>query len=33
MPKDDLVYVGHILDTARKVHDRVRGKQVTYPGG
>ena len=27
MPKDDLVYVGHILDTARKVLENVRGKR------
>ena len=25
MPKDDLVYVGHMLDTARKVADKVQG--------
>ncbi len=26
MAKDDLVYVGHMLDTARKVLSRVKGK-------
>ena len=26
MPKDDLVYVGHMLDTARKAVRRVQGK-------
>jgi uncharacterized protein with HEPN domain len=26
MPKDDRVYMGHILDTARKAHEKVRGK-------
>ncbi len=26
MPKDDLVYVGHMLDTARSVVDKVTGK-------
>jgi uncharacterized protein with HEPN domain len=25
MPKDDLIYVGHMLDTARKVADKVKG--------
>lgn len=25
MPKDDLVYVGHMLDVARKVTEKVRG--------
>jgi uncharacterized protein with HEPN domain len=26
MPKDDLVYVGHMLDTARKALGKIRGK-------
>jgi uncharacterized protein with HEPN domain len=26
MPKDDLVYLGHMLDTARKVLEKVEGK-------
>ena len=26
MPKDDLVYVGHMLDTARKAVRRVQGR-------
>jgi uncharacterized protein with HEPN domain len=26
MPKDDMVYVGHMLDTARKALEKVRGK-------
>jgi uncharacterized protein with HEPN domain len=26
MPKDDTVYVGHMLDTARKAMEKVRGK-------
>jgi len=25
MPKDDFVYIGHMLDTARKVAEKVRG--------
>ena len=25
MPKDDLVYIGHMLDTARKVAEKVQG--------
>lgn len=29
MSKDDLVYVGHMLDTARRVADKVR--QITRP--
>ncbi len=27
MPKDDLVYIGHMLDTARKARRLVEGKQ------
>jgi len=26
MPKDDLVYVGHMLDTARRIEAKARGK-------
>jgi len=26
MPKDDLVYVGHMLDTARKAAEKIRNK-------
>ena len=26
MPKDDMVYMGHMLDTARKAVEKVRGK-------
>ena len=29
MQKDDLVYVGHMLDTARKAMDLVKGKDRT----
>jgi len=25
MPRDDTVYLGHMLDMARKAHDRVKG--------
>ena len=27
MPKDDLVYAGHMLDTARDIVQRLKGKQ------
>jgi uncharacterized protein with HEPN domain len=27
MPKDDLVYVGHMLDTANKALEKIRGKR------
>lgn len=26
MPKDDLVYVGHMLDTARQAYSKIQGK-------
>ncbi|MCX5684236.1 MAG: DUF86 domain-containing protein [Planctomycetota bacterium] len=29
MPKDDLVYIGHMLDTARKVAEKVQGIRRT----
>jgi uncharacterized protein with HEPN domain len=33
MQKDDLVYLGHMLDTARKAFDKTRGKsRLDYDG-
>lgn len=29
MPKDDLIYIGHMLDTARKIASKVQGVDRT----